>query len=253
MANRLEGKVAVITGANSGIGKATAKMFAAEGAAVVIGARKLDKTQEVADEIIADGGKAVAVKCDIINEAEIADLCKAAIDEFGKIDIVVANAGKMDHIEGIDKADSELYRAIYEVNVIGTAATIREALKYMKEAGSGVVLMTGSQSGINGGGGAAYVASKAALVGLCKHIAVWGQDRGIRCNMVAPAGVATPLNGPDDIAKFDADFMPALSKHIAGYDPCSAEDVAATFLFLAADESKALNGDCITIDFGYSI
>ena len=206
--DRLKGKVAIITGGNSGVGEATAKMFAKEGATVVITARREAALEKVAEEIKAAGGEVFAVSTDISKKGDPERLMDLVIEKYGKVDILVNNAG-----------------------------ILEEGLKPI--------------AGVKGCGGAAYVASKAAIVGVTKHTALRFQATGIRCNAICPGNIITPMTSGTNPAALDPDMIGAMSTHSNLRTPsCTAEDVANVILFFASDESKAITGQAIVTDFG---
>lgn len=252
--NRLQGKTAVITGGNSGVGAATALLFANEGANVVISARRVAALEDVAERIREVGGQVLAVPTDISKDEDCRALMKAAVDAFGEIDILVNNAGVLDTgLKAIDKyLDGDLEK-IMAINEQGTMQCIRAALAQMKSGTS--IVNVASVAGVNGGGGAAYVASKSAIIGITKHTAMLLADKAIRCNAVCPGTILTPMTASLNPAELDMGMMGAMSKHadIKGVSPCKPEDVANILLFLASDESKALTGQIIVSDFGSSL
>ena len=180
---RLEGKVAVVTGANSGVGAAIAKLFAAEGASVVMAARRKEALDEVANEINQAGGRTLAVPCDISKPDDPERLMAAAVDAFGKIDVLVNNAGILEKgLKPIDRFTDEDLDRIVETNQKGTMRCMRAAAKRMA-AGASIVNIA-SVAGEKGCGGAVYVSTKAAVIGVTKHTALRFQAEGIRCNAI---------------------------------------------------------------------
>ena len=231
--DRLKGKVAVITGANSGVGEATALAFAKEGATVVISARRIEPLNAVADKIKAEGGTVL-------------------VEAFGKIDILVNNAGVLESgLKPIDRFNDDDLDRIVNTNEKGTMYCMRAALKYMKEWAS--IVNVASVAGVMGCGGAAYVASKAAIVGITKHTAMRYADKHIRCNAVCPGNILTPMtaNASNDL---DVDMITAMSKHNdLRVGSCTAEQVAGIILFMASDEAKPINGQILVSDFGSTL
>src|SRR3712207_5929597 len=136
MAGKIDGKVAVVTGSSSGIGEATVRALAAEGASVVAGARRKERLDELVERVSHDGGKAIAVQCDITDEEQAHDLVQKAVEEFGRIDILVNNAGVM-LLSTVGKSLSDQWRAMFEVNVMGLLYATDAAIGHMKEQGSG--------------------------------------------------------------------------------------------------------------------
>ena len=251
--NSLTGKTAVITGGTSGVGAATALLFAKSGANVVISARRQAALDEVAEKIRAEGGNVLTVPTDISKDEDCQNLMKAAIDKFGAIDILVNNAGVLDTgLAPVDKFDDAEIQKIISINQIGTMQCIRAALKYMKEGAS--IVNVASVAGVNGGGGAAYVSTKAAIIGITKHTALLFADKYIRCNAICPGTIVTPMTMNMKPEALDMRMMGAMSKHAdLKVKPCMAEDVANIICFFASDDSKALTGQIIVSDFGASL
>lgn len=254
--NRLAGKVAIITGGNSGIGAAAAKIFAAEGASVVISARREAQLKEVADSIEAAGGKVLAVPTDISKPEDAAHLVQAAVDAFGKVDVLVNNAGVLEEgLKAIDKFENEDLDYVFHINTAGTMNCMKEALKVMKGKGGSIVNVT-SVAGVIGNGGASYVASKAAMNGVTRHTAMRFASDNIRCNAVCPGTVLTPMTAGMSAAagNLDMELMGAMSAHAdMKRPPCQPEDVANILVFLASDESRAITGQTIVCDFGATL
>lgn len=248
--DRLKGKVAVITGGNSGVGEATAKLFAKEGATVVITARREAALEKVAEEIKAAGGEVYAVSTDISKPKDPEKLMEAVIEKYGKIDILVNNAGVLEAgLKPIDRYTDEDLDRIVETNQKGTMRCMRAATKRM-QAGASIVNVA-SIAGAKGCGGAAYVSSKAAIIGVTKHTALRFQQTGIRCNAICPGNIITPMTTGTDPAALDPDMIGAMATHSNLKTPsCTAEDVANVILFFASDESKAITGQAIVTDFG---
>lgn len=253
--NRLIDKVAVITGGNSGVGAATAKLLAEEGAQVVISARRKDKLDEVAREIEESGGEVLAVQCDISKPEDCDALIQAALDNFGRIDILVNNAGMLESgLLPIDKARDEDINAVIDTNLKGTMYMTRAAAKEMESGEAGSIVNIASVAGEKGCGGAAYAASKAGIIGLTKHTAMRFGGKGIRSNAVCPGTIVTPMTMNSNAKDMDPDMMNAMYRHLdlkAG--TCMPEDVASIALFLASDESKAMTGQILVSDFGASL
>ena len=248
--NRLKGKIAMITGGNSGVGAATAKLFAAEGATVVITARREAALKEVADEITAAGGEVYAVSTDISKPEDPEMLMQKVMDKYGKIDILVNNAGILEQgLKPIDKFLDEDMDRIIETNEKGTMRCMRAASKRMTTGGA--IVNVASVAGEKGCGGAAYVASKAAVIGLTKHTALRFQKDGIRCNAICPGNIITPMTMGTDPKALDPDMIGAMMTHSdIKAQSCTAEDVANVVLFFASDEARAITGQIIVTDFG---
>lgn len=248
--DRLKGKVAVVTGGNSGVGEATAKLFAAEGATVVITARREAALKAVADEIKAAGGEVLAVSTDISKPEDPERLMEMVMEKYGKIDILVNNAGVLEAgLKPVDRFTDEDLDRIIDTNQKGTMRCMRAASKRM-ESGASIVNVA-SVAGEKGCGGAVYVSSKAAVIGVTKHTALRFQKANIRCNAICPGNIITPMTTGSDPAALDPDMIGAMATHSDLRAPsCTAEDVANIILFFASDESRAITGQVIVTDFG---
>lgn len=251
--DRLKDKVAVITGGNSGVGAATAKLFAAEGATVIITARREAALAQIASEIEQAGGTVLAISTDISKPEDPERLMQTVIDKYGKIDILVNNAGILEEgLKPIDRFTDEDLDRIVETNQKGTMRCMRAASSRMS-AGASIVNVA-SVAGYAGCGGAAYVSSKAAIIGVTKHTALRFQAQGIRCNAVCPGTIVTPMTSSMKADQLDQDMFGAMSTHSnLRTQPCTAEDVANILLFLASDESRAMTGQIMVTDFGASL
>lgn len=249
---RLDNKVAIITGGNSGIGAKAAELFAREGAKVVISARRVDKLAEVADRITQAGGQVLAVPCDISKADQCDKLMAETMAAFGGVDILVNNAGVLDSgLEGIEKVSDQTIDYLVDINLKGTIYMTRAAAKQMVADKKGSIVNVASVAGYCGNGGAAYVASKAGVIGLTKNIAMRTASLGIRCNAVCPGTVLTPMTAGLNPATMDMDMLGEMYKHADNkLPPCTPDEVANLLLFLASDESSAVTGQVIVIDHG---
>ena len=199
------------------------------------------------------GGEVLAVPTDISKKEDVANLFKAANDKFGQIDILINNAGVLDHnLNGINQFSDDDFDRVIAINAKGTMDCIREALKYMMPKNAGSIVNVASVAGVYGCGGAVYVASKGAVIGVTKHTAMRFTATGIRCNAVCPGTIITPMTTTIDQKAMDMGMMGAMMKHadIAHAKPCMPIDVANVLLFLASDESKCINGQAIVTDYG---
>lgn len=252
---RLDGKVCIITGSNSGVGAAAAELFAKEGAKVVITARRQDKLDEEANKIRSMGGTVLAVKCDVSNEEEVIALVKKVVEEFGTVDVLLNNAGVLEAgLKPIDRCLAEDVDRVFSINTKGTIFCSRECAKIMAEKGTGSIINLDSVAGHFGCGGAAYVTSKAAVIGLTKHTALRFAGKGIRCNSVCPSTIVTPMTMTTDPKTLDVDMMTQMSKHAdLRVQPCMPDDVARVCLFLASDDSRPITGQVIVCDYGSTL
>lgn len=253
---RLEGKVVVITGGNSGVGAAAAKLFASEGAKVVISARRAQALLEVENEIKAMGGTVLSVPTDIGKVEDCNNLIETTVNTFGKIDVLVNNAGVLDEgLKAINKFDDADLARVVQINQMGTMYCIRAALNHMLPQQFGSIVNVASVAGYNGGGGAAYVSSKAAIIGITKHTAMRCAASHIRCNVLCPGNILTPMTAGMNFANMDMEMFGAMATHsdLKNCPSCTAEDVANVLLFLASDESKPITGQTIVCDFGANL
>lgn len=252
--NRLADKVAVITGGNSGVGAEMAKLFADEGAKVVISARRMDKLEDVANEIRESGGEVLPVRCDIAKAEDADHLMEGVIREFGQIDILVNNAGILESgMKPIDKADLEDISRILDTNLKGTMYITRAAVRYMEENG-GAIVNIASVAGVFGCGPAAYAAAKGGVIALTKHTAFRYCGKGIRANVICPGTIQTPMSANASHDELDPNMMAQMYSHLdlkAGL--ATSEDIANIALFLASDESRAMTGQVLVADFGSSL
>jgi NAD(P)-dependent dehydrogenase (short-subunit alcohol dehydrogenase family) len=251
---RLAGKVAVVTGAASGIGKATAEIFAAEGAKVVAADSNAERLAGVVDAIVAAGGTAIASQGNIADAAYAEALIDLAVTTYGRLDVLVNNAGIMDYMQPVHEIADDIWRKVFAVNVDGPMFTMRRAVAIMLAQGSGSIINIGSTASISGGAaGAAYTATKHALLGLSRNTAWQYAKRGIRCNMVLPGGTATNI----------AESMPAerlsptggaRAGEFAALIPqfMMPADIANAVLFFASDEAQRINGALIAADGGWT-
>lgn len=253
--NRLQGKVAIVTGGNSGVGAATAALFAQEGAKVVISARRQAQLEEVADKIREAGGEVLPVVTDISKPEDAKNLLVKTLEAFGKVDILVNNAGVLEEgLKPIDRVETADMDRIIDTNAKGTMYCMREVSAEMAKAGQGSIVNVSSIAGVIGCGGAAYVASKAAIVGITRHAALRFAGTGVRCNAVCPGTIVTPMVANMNPSNLDPDMFGAMARHSdLKVQPCMPADVANIILFLASDESRAITGQAIISDFGSTL
>lgn len=252
---RLDGKVAIITGGNSGVGAATAELFAKEGAKVVISARRLPQLEEVAERIRANGGEVLTVPTDVSKVEDVENLVAKTVEAYGKIDVLVNNAGVLEQgLKPIENCTDEDLEWVLGINTKGCLYCTRAVVREMMKNNSGSIINLDSVAGEFGTGGASYVTSKAAVIGLTKHTALRFTGTGIRCNSVNPSTIVTPMTMHTDPASLDPNMMGQMNKHMnLSVSPCMPADVANILLFLASDESRALTGQVIVADFGATL
>lgn len=248
MTGRLDGKVAVITGAASGIGLATARLFVAEGACVVMGDISTDRLTEAVASIDASGEFAAGHAVDVSIGSQVADLISAAISRFGRLDVMFSNAGISGRGNVIDLSE-ELFDRIIAVNLRGAFLCAKHSLPHLITSGSGSLIFTASELAmVAAENSAAYCASKSALIGLARAIAVDHAAQGVRVNCLCPGPVDTPLlhgnrSNPEEHAQSIIERMPV--KRIGRVD-----ELAKTALFLACDDSSFMTGTTLVVDGG---
>ena len=250
---RLENKVAVITGAASGIGLAIATCFAAEGASVVAGDWNGERLAAAVANIQASGGKIAGAPGNIADQAAAEGLVDLAISTYGRLDILVNNAGVMDYMQGVGELSDDIWRKVLSINLDGPMFTSRRAVRYMLEHGGGSIINIGSTASLHGGAaGAAYTASKHALMGLTRSTAWMYAKQGIRCNAICPGGTATNIGETMPRERLDPAGS-ARAGEFAALIPAYLvpDDIATLALFLASDESSHINGAIITADAGW--
>jgi NAD(P)-dependent dehydrogenase (short-subunit alcohol dehydrogenase family) len=247
---RLKDKVAVVTGAGSGMGYAIAKRFVEEGAKVVAADWHADAVTAAAKEI---GGPIVPVTADVSKEADAKAMVDRAVSEFGRIDILVNNAGVMDLFQSVADVSNETWRRVMGVNVDGPLFAMRRAVPLMLAQGSGAIINIASVAGVGGGSaGAAYTASKHALIGLTKSTAYQYAKTNLRCNAVVSGGVSTNIMASIDQSQIDQQALGRLGPyHAANPGMLEPVDIANLVLFLASDESRYITGVAIPADHGW--
>ncbi|HOB93951.1 MAG TPA: SDR family oxidoreductase [Aquabacterium sp.] len=253
MGDRLQGKVAIVTGAGSGIGRASALLFAAEGAKLVLG----DKTEAVhgtAKAVTEAGGQAVAFQMDAGIEADVAALVAAAQTNFGGLDVAFANAGISGGMASIFDATPELWTEVLRVNLIGPWLMVKHAGKAMADAGKGgSIICTASVAGIrSGAGGPAYSASKAGVINLAAVSAQQLCETGVRVNAICPGLTETGMTQPTFNYAKDKGVTHKLGRLNPLRRAAQPEELANVALFLASDQSSYVNGQAIAVDGGLS-
>lgn len=248
----LEGKVAIITGASSGIGKAAAKLFGAEGARLILGGRKKDQLDDLVAEIAEADGSAVAIAGDVRDENYARELVESALSRFGGLDISFNNAGVIGDMVDLPYVTADAWQQTLNTNLTGAFFGAKHQIPAMIDRGAGSLIFTSSFVGhaIGFAGMAPYAASKAGLVGMTKCLAVEHGQKGIRVNCLLPGGTRTPMAGDfsqdpsaeDTIAEFHA------LKRMA--EPAEIAQVA---LFLASDSSSFVTGSAMLADGGNSV
>lgn len=248
----LDGKVAIITGGGSGIGRATAKMFATRGAKVAITGRTAERLANVVAEIEALGGEALAIGMDVTSEESIKAGIDATVARFGKLDIAHSNAaqtGAMYEDAAITDMTVEFWNKTFATNLTGSMLVAKHAIPHMLKVGSGSIIFTGSGKGLGGDlDYPAYGTTKAGLLGLSRYVATQYGKQGIRANVIIVGLVMTEAldeNMPAEAQKLmmEHNLVPRLG---------SADDIAEVAAFLASDQSRYITGASIVADGGFT-
>jgi len=257
--NQLNGKVAIVTGAASGIGKEIARAFVREGAKIVIADLNLDGAKGVADEIVKDGGTAIGIAMDVTSESQVDAGIADVIAKFGQIDILVSNAG-IQHIDPIVDLSFADWRKLIAIHLDGAFLTTRACLRHMYKSGRGgsVIYMGSVHSKEASPLKAPYVAAKHGLIGLCKVVAKEGAAHNVRANVICPGFVRTPLvekQIPEQakelgISEEDVVKKVMLKDTIDGEFTTTA-DVAAMAVLFAGFPSNALSGQSVVVSHGW--
>lgn len=252
----LENKIAIVTGAGSGLGKAIAILYAANGAKVVAADVNETALAELEKEVAAAGGAIKTVKANMAVSEDIEGMVKTAVDSYGTVDILVNNAGVMDDFSPVADVTDAMWERVMKINVDGPFKAMRSVLKIMLPKKSGIIINVASIGGLFGArAGAAYTASKHALIGLTKNTGYMYAKAGIRCNAIAPGQMNTNIGNTIDFAHLPAlalvneRIMPGMALNPRGSDPV---EVARVALFLASEDASFVNGAAITTDGGWT-
>ncbi|MBC1651551.1 SDR family oxidoreductase [Listeria booriae] len=250
--SKLAGKVAVVTGAASGMGRQIAELYAKEGAKVVVADIQLEEAQKTVDEIKANNGEALAVVANVMKEEDVQAMIDKAVETYGTLDILVNNAGIMDNFVPARELTDELWDRVFAINTTGVMRTTRKAISIFEKQGNGVIVNIASAGGLFGSrAGAAYTASKHAVVGFTKNVGFQYANKNIRCNAIAPGAVntniGTTLYAPDEFGQERAMIGMGTNPRVG-----EASEIAKVALFLGSDDSSFVNGTVITADAGWT-
>lgn len=251
---KLKNKVAVVTGASSGMGRDIAYLFAEQGATVYAVARREEKLEELANSAKNLEGKIIPLAADLMNKADAENIIDFAYKEAGKLDILVNNAGIMDDFSPVGEVKDEMLEKVFSLNVFAPFYTSRKAIEIFLEQESGNIINVSSIGGLFGTrAGATYTASKHALVGLTKNTGFMYAKKNIRCNAICPGGVDTEVGLGEYMGSVNETGIGVIMPNVAGNPRSgSGEEIATIALFLASEDSSFVNGQCIVADSGWT-
>ncbi len=250
---KLKGKTAVVTGASSGMGREIAYYFAKEGANVIAVARRAERLNELVEQTKDFDGKIVAFSADITDKEKVEEMVDEAVKLFGKMDIIVNNAGIMDDMSGVGDVSDEMFDKVFDLNVKAALYAMRKAVKHFEEVGGGVIINVASVGGLYGGvAGATYTASKHAVVGLTKNTAYMYAMKNIRCNAICPGAIATEIGNSEFMKNINQEGAARTGIGLS-LNPRFGQpsEIATVAVFLASDDASFVNGQCIAVDGGW--
>ena len=250
MAGQLDGKVALITGAGSGIGRASALAFAREGAKVAVADIVVEGGEETVRMVKAAGGEAFFIKVDVANAADVEAMVNAVVDTYGRIDCAYNNAGIEGRLASTDEYPEDMFDKVIDINLTGVWLCMKYELPQMLKQGGGAIVNTASGAGLIGVAGmSAYVASKHGVVGLTKTAALEYAKSGIRVNAVCPGLIQTPM-----VERITAD-QPQLGEALVAAEPVGRtgkpEEIAESVVWLSSDAASFVTGHAMSVDGGF--
>lgn len=248
---RLEGKSIVVTGASAGMGTAIVKKFVNEGANVVAVARRKERLDALVEELKDAPGKVIAFAGDVSKCEDNEAMIDLAVKEFGKLDVLVNNAGVMDSMEPMGHVTDEKYKWVFDINVYGPMCAMRKAVNtFLAQETPGNIINVASVGAQRSCAGAVYCASKAALVAMSKNTSFMYNPQKIRVNVIAPGGIQTEIGSSMGMPDMDG-YNRAKLVMATAPEMGTGEDIANAALFLASDESSYVNGDVLVVDGGW--
>src|SRR3954449_7917575 len=254
MANTLDssGKVALVTGAAAGMGLATARAFAEAGAAVVLADFKADAVKTVAAELAAAGHKAIAVRCDVADDAQVEAMVDSTVTEFGRLDAAFNNAGVMAKIAPTAESTRDEWERVIGVNLRGVWSCMKHELRQMERQGSGAIVNNASVGALTGNPGIGpYIASKHGVVGLTRTAALEYIKHGIRVNAVNPGLIDTQI--ARDVVSGDEQAYAEIAKHVPIARAGRPEEIASAVLWLCSSGASYVVGHALTVDGGMTV
>ncbi|MCX8033066.1 MAG: SDR family oxidoreductase [Thermoleophilia bacterium] len=251
---RLKNKVAVIAGAGSSMGRAITDMFAREGArvlAVAMGRKRLD---ELAQRAADYGGEIVPFVGDMTVKADIEGMIDEAVKLFGRVDILVYNAGLMDDYSPVGEFDDEMFDKVLKLNLIAPAYAMRRVIREFEKQGGGVIINVASVAGLFGcRAGAAYTAAKHGLIGLTRNTAYMYANKNIRCNAICPGSITREVDSQEFVDRLNETGKAIAQKGMSLVDrPGECEEIADVAVFLASDSASYINGQALVVDGGWT-
>lgn len=253
MAKSLDHKVAIITGAGSGVGEEMSRLFSSEGASVVVVDVVQERVEKTVSSIRAKNGTVYGMTLDLSRKEDIEKMINDSVKIFGHIDILCNNAGIMDGFYSIEETDEAWWDKIMDINLKAPYLSTKLALPHMMSNGGGVILNTASVAGFRGGrAGLAYTVSKHALIGFTKHVATFYADKGIRCNAMALGAVNTRIGygakspSTEGMKVFEK-TAPSMGR------PAEPAEIAKLGLFLVSRDSSYINGSIVVADNGWTV
>ena len=252
MSMRLESKSVVVTGASSGMGKAIVELFVREGAKVVAVARRKERLEELAASLADAPGEVIVYQGDVTKEEVNEAMIDCAVEKFGKLDVLVNNAGMMDDMAPIGEMSDDRLQKVYALNVFGPAYAMRKAVNvFLAQESGGSIINVASLGCVKVVAGPVYCSSKAALVSMSKNTAFMYMPQKIRVNVIAPGGIATEISSSMGMPNMGG-YARVQKVLAAAPEVGKAEDVAAAALFFASDDSSYISGDVMYVDGGWN-
>jgi NAD(P)-dependent dehydrogenase (short-subunit alcohol dehydrogenase family) len=251
----MNGSVALITGASSGIGRATAEAFAAEGASLVLAARRQNELDSIVAEIEAQGGSATAIKTDVSVATDVERMVAHATETFGRLDFAVNNAGIEGQLAGITDLTEDQWDRVLDINLKGPFLCVKhEAMAILDGGHGGAIVNVGSVNSFLGfPTGSAYVTSKHGLLGLTTSVSAELAPQGIRVNLVCPGFIDTPMHHRARQILGDEIYDQALLPNVHLRRVGRPEEIAQSIVFLCSDEASYITGTTLTPDGGYTL
>ena len=251
----MSGKVALVTGASSGIGRSTALAFAARGARVVLAARREDELAGLAAEIEAEGGEATFIRTDVSVAEDVKRMVEHTVEAFGRLDFAINNAGIEGEFQGITEFSEELWDRVLDINLRGTFLCLKYESAAMLEGGhGGAIVNVGSVNSFLGfGGGAAYTASKHGQIGLTTSASAELASQGIRVNIVCPGIIDTPMHQRARAIIGDEIYEALLQGRVHLKRKGLPEEIAETIVWLCSDQASYVTGTTLTPDGGFTM